>query len=255
MKKITVFVSYSHRPPEHKIAVDGFIASLACSDSIDLRHDGQITTPAGPPEGWIEWMRSQIDEADWIIVVCNADYLASWKKETTSGAGAAFESVLLKQALYADRMINRKLIPVIFSPGDKNSVPPELADSTRYLLPQETGKLIEGIRKSTWLARFVGNLGPAGDTRVPSADLIIADAQSMSEAQDLPVTFDPILTKIGELIKQFNEDLAVAPDEITRRQIRSRFRKSFCPLANELIDLSQPIPQSIRPFYEKYCTE
>jgi len=69
-----------------------------------------------PPEGWPQWMDRQIEEADYVLVVCTATYLrrATGKERPGVGRGVRFESVLIVQDLYDAAMWNEKFIPVLF---------------------------------------------------------------------------------------------------------------------------------------------
>ena len=67
---VKVFISYSWDFPEHKEKV------LALSDQ--LRQHGidcQIDRyHQSPPEGWYRWMMNQVDESDFVLVVCTEKY-------------------------------------------------------------------------------------------------------------------------------------------------------------------------------------
>lgn len=65
-----VFISYSHDSPEHKDRVLHLSDRLR-ADGIDCNIDQYETSP---PEGWPRWMVNQIEEADFVLVVCTETY-------------------------------------------------------------------------------------------------------------------------------------------------------------------------------------
>jgi len=83
-----VFISYSHDSPAHEANV------LALADR--LRRDGIDAVldqyESFPPNGWIAWMKQQIRDARFVLVICTEAY--------GSGRGAAYEHQIAEQVLY-----------------------------------------------------------------------------------------------------------------------------------------------------------
>lgn len=70
MKRI--FISYSHDSDLHR----EFVLQLANqlrADGLDCQIDQYIN--GFPAEGWQRWMENQIEQADFVLLVCTANYL------------------------------------------------------------------------------------------------------------------------------------------------------------------------------------
>ena len=125
----TAVISYSHETPEHDERV------LQLSER--LRADGVACVidayEVSPPEGWPAWMRRQVQERDFCIVVCTATYARRFAGDESSGTGkgASWEGQLIRQLLYESGKNNR-VIPVVFDAADVEHIPLELKGATRY---------------------------------------------------------------------------------------------------------------------------
>lgn len=156
-RRPTSILSYSHDSSEH----DERVLSLAER----LRHDGidcEIDAyQVSPPEGWPGWMRRQLQERDFCIVVCTETYARRFAGDEAAGTGkgATWEGRLLRQILYEEGK-NDRVIPVVFSPEDVTHIPLELKDATRYDLSSEDG--YEGLHRALTAQPLVerGPLGP-----------------------------------------------------------------------------------------------
>lgn len=131
-----VFISYSHDSPEH----DGRVLALAdrlVRDGLDCVIDRY---QPNPPEPWPRWMERQIEDADFVLVVCTETYLrrAAGREASGEGRGAAFETVLITQDLYDAAMWNAKFVPVVLDRESADHVPKPLRGYTRYCLDDET---------------------------------------------------------------------------------------------------------------------
>ncbi|HLX07295.1 MAG TPA: SEFIR domain-containing protein, partial [Thermoanaerobaculia bacterium] len=105
-----VFVSYSHDSDEHMQAVRALaerLIRLGCDCVLDQYE-------SHPAKGWAQWMDRQLDEADFVLVVCTEGYYRKAKgKRPRAGLGVRFESVLIVQDLYDAGMWNERFIPVL----------------------------------------------------------------------------------------------------------------------------------------------
>ena len=130
-----VFISYSHDSDTHR----EFVRNLAN----DLRRDGldcQIDQYVNgfPPEGWQRWMENQIEQADFVLIVCTPLYLQRYRgNDLDGGRGVNFEGVVISQTLYDHYYRNTKFIPVIPAQGSLDDVPLPLKGYTTYTLPQD----------------------------------------------------------------------------------------------------------------------
>jgi hypothetical protein len=128
-----VFVSYSHDSRAHADRV------LALAD--DLRADGieailDQYEEFGPAEGWVRWMMRQIDEADFVLMICTRPYCARVTGTETagSGKGVKWEALLSLQDLYDGNTLNQKFLPVLFDDGREEDIPKPLRSFSHYRL-------------------------------------------------------------------------------------------------------------------------
>ena len=201
-------------------------------------------------------MRGQIENADWVIVICSQGYRESWEKKPSGGRGATFEAALLMQELYEQRMINRKLIPVILRPGDTNAIPRELRDSTHYLIPQQQDLMVHRILKGTWLGRFIEGFaaaepGTVTDDLTP-AEILNGAMELDKDAAELPgfaVLQKALIAEANEFVLQISN----SKEAMEVEKVRLGFRRSFCPRAKQLFELAGNLPTVLKRVYEESC--
>ena len=116
-----VFISYSHDDDSHRDFVLG-LANRLRSEGIESWIDQYV--PGFPPQGWRRWMENEIEEADFVLLVCTPLYLKRFKGEDTEGGrGVNFESVVISQLLYDSFQNNNKFLPVLPEGGHFEHVP------------------------------------------------------------------------------------------------------------------------------------
>ncbi len=132
-----IFISYSHDSPAHRERVRS-LADRLRSEGVDCTIDQYVEAP---PEPWPQWMQSQIEDADFVLVVFTATYLrrATGKERPGAGHGVRFESVLIVQDLYDAAMWNEKFIPVLFEDGSPEEIIKPLRGYTCYRVATEDG--------------------------------------------------------------------------------------------------------------------
>ena len=132
-----VFISYSHDSDEHKDRVLAFSDRLI-ADGVDSHLDRY--EPA-PPEGWPEWMARQVEEANFVLVVCTQTYLRRMRgrEERGRGLGATWEGQIITTELYEAQGHNSKFIPVVFSKTDVIHIPVFLRTTSWYDLSTTEG--------------------------------------------------------------------------------------------------------------------
>lgn len=130
-KSSRVFISYSHDSNKHKENVFRLSERL-CKEGIDCNIDQYETSP---PEGWFQWMINQIEEADFVLIVCTENYEKRFKgkDEVGKGRGVKWEGSIITQELYYSEA-NNKCIPIVFSPEDSEYIPSILKSATYYVL-------------------------------------------------------------------------------------------------------------------------
>ena len=90
-----VFISYSHDSESHSLKVLEFCNRLR-HDGIDAYIDRYETAPA---QGWPRWMVTQVEDADYVLVVCTEIYRKRFDGKTNEGAGVRWEGALISQEL------------------------------------------------------------------------------------------------------------------------------------------------------------
>lgn len=116
-----IFISYSHdSDTQHELVLA--LANQLRDDGLDCQIDQYIN--GFPPEGWQRWMENQIEQADFVLLVCTATYLRRYRgQETVDGYGVNFEGVVISQTLYDAYYRNTKFIPLLPENGSFEHVP------------------------------------------------------------------------------------------------------------------------------------
>ena len=131
----SVFISYSHDSPEHSSFVRS-IADRLRADGLNCQIDQYIN--GFPPEGWQRWMETQLEQADFVLLVCTETYLKRYRGQNSEGGrGVNFEGVVISQTLYDHFYRNTKFIPVIPDAGSLGHVPMPLKGYSTYSLPKD----------------------------------------------------------------------------------------------------------------------
>lgn len=135
-----VFISYSHDSAEHR----AFVLELANRFRTEQGFDCQIDQhflPRFPPEGWIKWMRDQVKNADFVLLICTPKYRDRFERNLENiedgGRGVGFEGVVISQTLYDQYYHNEKFIPVLPQGGGMEDIPVDLRGFSSYRLPAD----------------------------------------------------------------------------------------------------------------------
>jgi hypothetical protein len=130
-----IFISYSHDSPEHIDRV------LALSDRLRLEGiDCYLDQyEESPPEGWPNWCLNQVEEAEFVLIICTETYNRRFrgKEQPKQGLGVAWEGFVITQQLYEAAAKNSKFIPVVFSTEDQSHIPIPLRGAARYDLSKD----------------------------------------------------------------------------------------------------------------------
>jgi len=131
-----VFISYSHDSAGHKVRVLE-LANRLRAEGVDARLDRYVSFPA---EGWPRWMRSEIEAADAVLLVCTVTYRERFDgtDATEKGPGARWEGLIITQALYEGLSRDQaRFIPVLFDDTPPDAVPISLRPFTHFRLPKD----------------------------------------------------------------------------------------------------------------------
>jgi hypothetical protein len=130
-----VFFSYSHDSDRHASRVRA-LADRLIAKGIDCALDQYEPHPA---EGWPQWIDRQLDEADFVLVVCTEGYYKRAKAGNRFASGVRFESVLVVQDLYDAAMWNERFLPVLFENLPAAQILRPLRGQTRYRVDLKSG--------------------------------------------------------------------------------------------------------------------
>ncbi|HCG5919274.1 TPA: TIR domain-containing protein [Vibrio parahaemolyticus] len=116
-----VFISYAHESEELSDSVLQFSNYLR-SQGIDSEIDQYEESP---PEGWPKWMMRQVQEADYVLVVCSRLFYerANDFSGSNQGSGVKWETNLILQQLYNLNTNNTKFIPIVFERASLDYIP------------------------------------------------------------------------------------------------------------------------------------
>lgn len=163
----SVFISYTHESEEHRERV------LALSDR--LRAEGVTCEidrfyESNPPvNGWAAWMEQQVEEAEFVLMVCTPTYLQRFKQGVSpdSGRGVQWEGAAITLKLYEAAGRNTKFIPIGFASlaANRVNIPLMLQGTNYYDVSTEDG-YDRLYRHVTHQPEVVA--GPVGQRRVMS---------------------------------------------------------------------------------------
>ncbi len=130
-----VFISYSHDSEAHADWVWSLAERLR-RDGLDVRTDQDADPPA---EGWPRWMLDNINQAEFVLLVCTAEYRRRFESDPTVpddvGKGVDFEGFLITGKLYRSKSSRKAFVPVLPEPGEVDAVPEVLSQRQIYPLP------------------------------------------------------------------------------------------------------------------------
>lgn len=198
-----VFVSYSHDSDTHRASVLELVQGLR-DHGVDARLDQFVESPA---EGWPAWMRNQITESAFVLVICTPTYRERFEGRAPAGIGrgAKWEGFLTEAMIYEDDCRNLRFIPVAMNRTDLAAIPLALRSATHYVVPDDYSNL---HRRLTTQPRVVPRL--------------LGDVKKWSP---LSVSNDPEIIALLEQKKQI-VSAGSSPSEINekilvrRRQLR-----------------------------------
>jgi serine/threonine protein kinase len=136
-----VFISYTHETDAQKEQVLQLAQRLR-RDGMDCRLDRFIMSP---PEGWPHWTRRELEQADFVLVICTELYRSRFDHRGEVPHGAGWEAGLIQQALYDSDSRNEKFIPVLLTDGSERHVPGPLRGASRYRIEAEYEALLRRL--------------------------------------------------------------------------------------------------------------
>jgi hypothetical protein len=143
-----VFISYTHDSKEH---IDKI---LEISDKLRLEGVDVILDQyeQSPSQGWPKWMDQNINNADFVLVVCTENYYKRVMDEEKEGIGLGikWEGKSIYQHIYNSGSRSKKFIPVILKKEDTKFIPIPIQGHTHYLITEDAD-----YEKLYWFLRDV----------------------------------------------------------------------------------------------------
>ncbi|MBD2038359.1 GUN4 domain-containing protein [Leptolyngbya sp. FACHB-321] len=117
---IKVFISYSWDSEDHKDKVYHLAQALR-DDGIDCIIDQFVQSP----DNWDRWMLDQIDESDFVLIICTERYYQRYrgKEEVNKGLGVTWESTLIMGRVHDAQGRNTKFYPIFFDTPNRGIIP------------------------------------------------------------------------------------------------------------------------------------
>jgi hypothetical protein len=117
---VKVFISYSRDSEDHQKKVLGLAQALR-DDGFDCVIDQFVLSP----DNWDRWMLDQIDESDFVLIICSERHYQRYrgKEEVNKGLGVTWESTLIMGKIYDNQGKNGKFYPVFLTPPDRRIIP------------------------------------------------------------------------------------------------------------------------------------
>jgi hypothetical protein len=140
-----VFISYSHQNVDYEKTILQFSNKLR-AEGIDATID---LYEQAPVEGWPRWMENQINNADYVLVVCCKSYYDKCYSDNKS-KGISWEINIVYQHIYDSTSQNTKFIPIIFEEADGKFILTPIKSFTYYNVGQA-----EGYDKLYWRLRGI----------------------------------------------------------------------------------------------------
>jgi hypothetical protein len=86
--------------------------------------------------GWQQWMVDQIENADFVLLVCTDAYRRRFERRevTGKGKGVTWEGAIISAELYDTQGRQVKFLPIVFSEADASCVPRILSGSPCFLI-------------------------------------------------------------------------------------------------------------------------
>jgi hypothetical protein len=136
-RALRVFISYSHDSAEHADRVLDLADHLR-RDGVEAMIDQYVESP---PEGWPRWMDRQIDESDFVLLVCTETYYrrVMGREEAGKGLGVQWEGMLVYQHIFDTATANARFVPVLFRPWASEFIPRPVKGATFYFADTDDG--------------------------------------------------------------------------------------------------------------------
>lgn len=128
----SVFVSYSHDNDEHAARVLA-LADHLIANGIEVIID---QNDPHPDIGWPLWMETNLDAADFVLMICTGTYYRRVMRQEPAGVGLGvqWEGNLIYNQIYHNTSQGSHFIPILLDGSDVSTIPGPVQGHTRYHL-------------------------------------------------------------------------------------------------------------------------
>ena len=146
LKPPKLLISYSHDSAEHGKMVLDLANRFRTEQGIDCQIDPHFLAAYQQNSG-MKWMRDQIDQADFVLMLCTPIYRECYERNIKEdGNGVGFESLVTSESLYEKYFKSLKFIPAICDDGNIGHIPPELRGRNIYRAPSDFQTIADFIK-------------------------------------------------------------------------------------------------------------
>lgn len=142
-----VFVVYSHGSDDHRERIWSLVHRLREQGGVDAWFDGY---EQAPPEGWPQWSMRQIDDADFVLVVCTPSLRRRFDGTEAKGRGLGtrWEAKAITDRLYDASGCNERFIPLLLDAEPEHSIPKVLQGYHFVRYPEREEELLRLLHRS-----------------------------------------------------------------------------------------------------------
>ncbi len=128
-RPVKVFISYSHDSEAHKQRVLD-LADQLIAHGIDVKLDRYVIRP---PESWPAWCAAQLEEVDFVLMICTQEYKDRIRNKVVkpAGKGVYWEGRIIQNYLYEEKG-NFRFIPILLDGSDRQHIPQPIPNDTSY---------------------------------------------------------------------------------------------------------------------------
>lgn len=140
-----VLIGYAQGNAEHSRWIAELAARLR-ADGLDAIIDQYDPRPLKP---WQDWVNDEFRRADWILLVCTPAYRLFYEGDGDPdvGRGVRWEANLIQQELSANKLVNRRFVPILPTGCGEDDIPLALRGFVRFKPDEQYDTLLAILRQ------------------------------------------------------------------------------------------------------------
>jgi hypothetical protein len=224
-RKNRVYISYSYDSNEHINRARQFAVRLK-ADGVDVHIDTDVDVD--PPEGWPTFSQNQIQDADYVILICTETYQRRFdgNEEPGRGKGVSFEGQLIRQEIFDTRSA-KKFIPVILNLEDGSYIPALVRGRSRYLVSQDAELATE-----LGYEALLRKLGPSSSMSNPPVSPLSNPGKNIMPTHQFNARrlreLEELLDIEYEKSHEFEKEISLS-DGASKITLKQRFKRDVTP--------------------------